>query len=138
MKTQDRPQPLAGIILTACSVLLVAGALTFAGPCAAHDGVLGPCVWANRMLVAVGVVTTVIGAVRIFELDEGGRRGLSFACGCLGVLIALTPGVVIDLCADPAMPCQTIMRPFALAVGGAIALVGFVDLALRLRAVSKH
>ena len=36
------------------------------------------------------------------------------------------------------MPCQTIMRPFALAVGGAIALVGFVDLALRLRAVSKH
>ncbi len=122
-----KAQPLVGIILTALSALLLVGICGFAGPCGAHgDGTTGTCQWAARAVLAV------LSLVRIFEMDEGERRGLSLAAALLGVLVALMPGVLVDLCADPAMRCVAVMRPFCVAVGVAIALAGGADLTVRL------
>lgn len=136
---QDKASPLVGIVLTVLSVLLVVGVLSFAAPCGVHDdGTYGPCHWAGRAVLGVGTVLLVLSVVRIFERDEGERRGLSLAAALLGVLVACMPGVFIDLCTTQAMRCHAIMRPFALCVGAAIAVTGGADLVIRLMRIARR
>lgn len=135
----DKAQPLVGIVLTVLSSILLVGILTFAGPCGVHDdGPVSSCYWASRAVLGVGVVLVVISLVRIFERDEGERRGLSFSAALLGVLVAVLPGVLIDLCMMQTMRCHTVMRPFALVMGVLIAVVGGVDLVRRLLAIARR
>ena len=135
----DKAQPLVGIVLTVLSSILLVGILTFAGPCDVHDdGTVSSCYWASRAVLGVGVVLVVISLVRIFERDEGERRGLSFSAALLGVLVAVLPGVLIDLCMMQTMRCHTVMRPFALVMGVLIAVVGGVDLVRRLLAIARR
>lgn len=136
---QDKAQPTVGIMLTALSVLLIVGILTFAAPCEELGG-MGQtgCRWASRAVCGMGVALLVISVVRIFERDEGERRGLSFSAACVGALVACTPAGIIGLCADTTMPCQAMMLPFVRVVAGLIALVGAVDLVMRLRALTKR
>lgn len=136
---KPKARPVAGLVLTALSVLLLVGVATFAGPCNGHGEQGGlSCMWASRAVLAVGAVTAVLAIVRIFETDEGERRGLSLSCGLLGFLMAAMPGLVIGLCADPAMHCNAVMRPFVLVVGIAIGAIGAIDLIRRLLAIGKH
>lgn len=131
-------KPIAGLILTGLAVLLMAGIATFAGPCAAHDGQEATsCLWASRAVLGIGAVIAILAIVRIFETDEGERRGLSLSCALLGFLSAAMPGPIIALCADPSMHCNTAMQPFALCVGIAIGLVGGIDLTRRLLSLRK-
>ena len=135
----SKAQPLVGIILTALAIVLLAGLLTFAGPCAVQAGEeTRSCLWASRALVGVDAVLLIIALVRIFEQDEGERRGLSFAAALLGVLIAVMPGTLIALCSDPSTHCNAVMRPFALALGIAVVLTGGIDLTRRLLALRKR
>ena len=133
----DKAQPLVGVILTALSTLLVVGLLTFARPCDAHGGVASSCVWASRAVLGAGVVAFVLSAVRIFERDEGERRGLCLGVALVGVLVACLPGALIELCADASMTCNAVMRPFCMGVGIALAVVGGGDLTLRLVRLTK-
>ena len=134
-----KAQPKVGIILTALAVLLGAGLLTVAGPCAVQDtDKTLSCFWAFRALFGVDAVLLIISLVRIFEQDEGERRGLSFASALLGVLMAVMPGTLIALCADPSAQCNAVMRPFALVMGIAVALTGGIDLARRLLALRER
>ena len=136
---QDKASPLAGIVLTVLSALLVVGVLSFATPCGVHDdGSYGSCRWAARAVLGVGVALLVLSVVRIFERDEGERRGLSLAAALLGVLVACMPGVLVDLCATQAMRCHAIMHPFSVCVGAAIAVTGGVDLAVRLMRIARR
>lgn len=131
----DKPkaQPVVGAILAVLAAMLLVGVSTFAGPCDGHGGqTVTSCLWASRAVLGVGAVLAVLSIVRIFETDEGERRGLSLSCALLGFLAAALPGAVIDLCADPAMHCNAVMRPFVLVVGIAIGLVGAIDLTRRL------
>lgn len=132
----NRAQPLVGIITTALSVLLVIGILTFAGPCGVHDdGSVSSCYWASRAILGAGVVLVVLSVVRIFERDEGERRGLSLGIALVGGLVAALPSILIDLCMMQTMRCHTIMKPFALAIGIALLVVGAADLTRRLLAL---
>ena len=131
--SKPKAQPAVGIVLTALAVVLIAGTATFAGPCGGHDGQeAASCLWASRAVLGIGAVAAILAIVRIFETDEGERRGLSLACALLGFLAAAMPGPIIALCADPAMHCNAIMRPFILCVGIAMGLVGAIDLTRRL------
>lgn len=135
---KPKAQPIAGIMLAVLAAVLVAGVATFAGPCGADVGhEADSCLWASRAVIAIGVVIAVLAIVRIFETDEGERRGLSLSCSLLGFLCAAVPGFVIPLCADPSMSCNATMRPFVLCVGIAIGLVGAIDLVRRLLAIGK-
>lgn len=131
-------RPIVGVLLTLLVALLVVGVMTFAGSCTDHDGQTEmSCLWASRAVIAAGVVTAILAIVRIFETDEGERRGLSLSCALLGFLMAALPGPVISLCADPSMHCNSVMRPFVLVVGIAIGVTGAVDLVKRLLAIRK-
>ena len=132
----SKSQPVVGILLTALATLLIVGLVSFAGPCEPHGQNVSPaCVWAERAVLGIGVVALILAVVRIFEMDEGERRGLSLSCALLGILTAAVPGALIGLCDDPAMHCNAIMRPFVLVVGLAIGVVGAVDLTRRLLAL---
>ena len=138
VRLKPKAQPAVGIALTALAVVLIVGVATFAGPCEAHDGQeVTSCLWASRAVLGVAAVTLVLAIVRIFETDEGERRGLSLGCALLGFLAAAMPGPIIALCADPAMHCNAVMRPFVLCVGIAIGLVGAIDLTKRLLSLRK-
>lgn len=139
---KPKAAPVAGVVLTALAVVLIAGLLTFAGPCdpqAVHGGGEVPsCFWAFRAMLGAGVILMIISIVRIFETDEGERRGLSLGAALLGALIAATPGLLVALCGDASMPCNAVMRPFAMLLGSTVFLVGAIDLTLRLIAVFRH
>lgn len=135
---KPKSAPATGIVLCALAALLAIGLFTFAGPHAAHESNAQPsCTWAFRVLIGIDAVLAIISIVRIFETDEGERRGLSFSAALIGVLIAFTPGILVDLCADPTLPCHVAMQPLALIVGIAVALVGSADLTKRLVAIRK-
>ena len=130
---KPKAQPVAGVILAALAALLIAGVATFAGPCGAHDDAgAASCLWASRAVLGIAAVVAVLAIVRVFETDEGERRGLSLACSLLGFLCAAMPGAIISLCADPSMHCNAVTRPFVMCVGIAIGLVGAIDLTRRL------
>jgi len=131
-----KAQPIAGILIVCLDVLLAVGLMTFASPCSHLDGTGEPsCLWASRAMLGICAVVFILAVVRVFETDEGERRGLSLACALSGLLVAAMPGLVISLCADPAMTCNAVMRPFALVLGVCIALVGGIDLTRRLLAL---
>ena len=135
----DKASPPVGIALRALSLLLVVGVQTFAGSCATHsDGNVGSCVWAARAVLGIGIVLVALSVVRIFERDEGERRGLCVGIASLGVLTALMPGVFIDLCADETMRCVAVFRPFCICVGAVIALVAGIDLVVRLGRIASE
>lgn len=129
-----RPSPLCGLMLTALAVAFGACLLTFAKPCDHADA---SCLWAQRSLLGADAVLLVISVVRIFELDEGERRGLSFAAALLGVLFFLTPGLLIELCADTTMSCNLILQPVSRGAGALVFVVGAFDLVRRLLAIRK-
>lgn len=133
----SKPAPATGVILVALSSLLAVGLTTFAGPCQSHGDEVRTCLWAYRAVLGMDAVLGVLSVVRVFELDEGERRGLSLAAALMGVLIASTPGLLISLCDGASMRCQVAMRPFCLAVGAVVALVGGIDLTRRLLALRK-
>lgn len=134
-KDTSRSQPLVGVILTVLAVLLLAGVATFAAPCGLHGANVPSCIWAARAVLGIGAVALILALVRIFEMDEGERRGLSLSCALLGFLAALVPGLIIVLCDDASMSCNTLMRPFVLCIGVLMGLVGAIDLTRRLLAL---
>lgn len=135
---EDKASPLVGVILLVLSLVLVVGIQTFAGPCSVQEsGSVSSCHWAARAVWGAGIVIVVLSIVRVFERDEGERRGLSFAAACVGALVACLPGVLIGLCAAPDVRCHVVMQPFAMGLGVAIALVGGVDLIVRLMRIGS-
>ena len=136
----DKPKaaPITGIVITVLTGVLIVGLATFAGPCAAHDVQIAPsCLWAQRAMLGSCAVLAVLSIVRIFETDEGERRGLSLGAALTGAFIAAIPGGLIDLCSNATMQCNAIMRPYAMCLGVAIFLVGAIDLTKRLLALRK-
>lgn len=134
-----KAQPIVGILMTGLATCLIMGVFSFAAPCDVHgQGDTATCLWAGRVLAGIGVVILVLALVRIFETDEGERRGLSLSCSLLGFFVALIPGPLISVCSDPTMRCNAVMRPFAIYIGVAIGLVGATDLLWRLLALRTH
>ena len=89
-------------------------------------------------MLGASAILAIISIVRIFETDEGERRGLSLSAALFGAFIAAVPTLLIDLCVDPSMPCRTVMQPFAVCLGVAIFLVGAIDLTRRLLSLRKR
>lgn len=112
----DKAQPLVGILLTNISLLLFLGVETFAGP----------CVGVARAVMGVSVVMLILSVVRIFERDEGERRGLCLGIALSGALAAWMP----SLLGVPSV--RPITAPFCMVVGSLAALVAGADLVIRL------
>ena len=73
---KPKAQPIAGVLLLCLDAVLIVGLLLLAGPCD-HGSNPSSCYWACRATLGVAAVIAVLAIVRIFETDEGERRGLS-------------------------------------------------------------
>ena len=133
----SKSRPLVGLITDTLAACLVAGILTFAGPCTHSSAYHSPCFGASRAILAAAALIMVLSTIRIFEMDEGERRGLDLGIALIGAYVALTPGIIQDLCKFEFMPCVTVMAPYARLIGTLIAVAAFADLIKRLTAIGK-
>lgn len=124
-----------GVVLLVVSLFAIVGVLTFAGPCVHDDGSTGMCFDASLAIVAAGAVAALLAAATIAARPGTATVAMDIAAACAGVFMAATPGTVFALCMMQTMRCWTLMRPFALVCGIAIAVVALVRAyrALRLR-----
>ncbi|MBQ3301453.1 MAG: DUF4418 family protein [Eggerthellaceae bacterium] len=113
-------------IVFVLAVLLVAGVLTFAGPCAHEDGSHGTCYDTSLFLVGIGCVAAVAAVAALVVRVRFASGALSVVAALAGALAALAPGSLLPLCMMATMRCWTVMRPFAMACGIAIFVCGVV------------
>ncbi len=129
-------------------LLLAVGCQTFFSPCVHEDGTFSTCHWAGVMLSGLGVVLAVLAffAIVISLMGSAGRlqgfaaslsgglqAGISLAMTVTAVFAALVPGGLIPLCLMNDMRCNAVMRPAAMLLSAAVALISLLDVFFLLR-----
>ena len=125
MVESSKKDPLLAASL-AFSVLLVAGVLTFAGPCVHDDGTSAACLMASQVLVATGVLAALASLVAFVVRPSAVAGALALVAAVAGAFAVLAPGNIFGLCMMQTMHCWTTMRPFALVCGAALAICALV------------
>jgi len=119
------------IIILILSLLLAIGSQTFLGPCVHEDGTFGPCHWAGRSLLGLGLLTGILAALLLCFPRL--RMGIYVSMLPVCILGILTPGPLIRLCAMPAMRCRMIMQPATILLFSAALLCAAVGAFLSAR-----
>ncbi len=131
---QTRKLSAATIVQVVVAIAFAVGVLTFAGPCGVHDdGSVSPCFGTSRILAALGFSAALLSAVRLLVGNASVRLVLDVAVGVIGISIATAPGGFLALCMMATMRCHTVMRPFAIVAGVALAVAAVADVARVLR-----
>ena len=136
MEKKGVTRPLS-IVLLVLGVLAVVGALTFAKPCVHADGSLATCHSAGQAIWILGAVVALCALVQLFSGKLAVKSALADVMAVLGVVMVLAPGTLFPLCMMQTMRCWTTARPFAMLVGGVIAVVALVSAILCFRAQGK-
>jgi hypothetical protein len=88
------------------------------------------CHWTGMAEIALAVPLFVTGMLLATSKRKETLRTLAVLGGVLGVFVILLPTVLIGVCANPDMVCNSIMKP-SLILGGsglvALSLVGLVQ-----------
>ena len=120
-------------VLVVIALVLVVGMLTFAGPCVHDDGSKSVCSDAGTALVIAGA----IGAVAALASLAVGNKVASGACAliaaCCGAFAAASPGNLFALCMMQTMRCWSVMRPFAIACGACLLIIGIIAAVMSFR-----
>lgn len=123
-----------GGIQVGAAVLLVAGILTFAGPCAPHeDGTAATCAQASWGLIGLGVMLAGAALAQLAVEVKAARLVCAALCLVLGILVVLMPGGILPLCMMETMHCQAVMKPFAQLIGAIVAILAAVSAVVALR-----
>ena len=123
------------IIVAVLGVVLVLGAMTFAGPCVHDDGSTSMCRTAQIAIIAGGVAAAVLSVASLLVGNSKAVGVLSIVAAACGVFVAVAPGNAFPLCMMATMHCRLVMQPFAQFAGIAIAVVSLIAgvRALRMR-----
>jgi hypothetical protein len=78
------------------------------------------CHWTGRAELAVAVPMMAVGGMMLTSKEQRGVRILSVMGIVLASFAILLPTVLIGVCSNPAMLCNTLMKP-ALILGGTVA-----------------
>lgn len=122
-KAAQPPRPATTVtdgIFTLLPAALVLGLRTVAAPCVHADGSVAACTTAGHVLFGLAVAALALALMRLLGADLRTRRSFDLLLVLAGIAIALLPGTTLSLCADAAMPCRAIMRPFARVMGVAL------------------
>ncbi len=111
-----------GLAIGVLALALAMGAQTFAKPCA-HDRKL------ITFLTVEGGAAAVLAGLCIIKPN----LILTALTEISGLIIILTPGVLVKLCTAETMRCQMITKPTAIVAGVLIAVLALVWLCLLLR-----
>ncbi|MBE5808359.1 MAG: DUF4418 family protein [Clostridiales bacterium] len=113
MKNKGIPSLIAALP----GAFIAVGVKTFLHPCIHEDGSAGACGGAGQMLFWLGIAVAAVAAALAFMRSTRVRIALWAALTVVGVVIMLTPGVIMPLCMMMTMRCQTVTRPAALVLG---------------------
>lgn len=117
-----------GLLLTALSVLLFSGLLTFLQPCGAKDdGSFMTCHWMGNAAAGASALLCVISCLRTFIPGKDTKKGLSLALTAASVFTALIPNGLIGTCMMETMQCNSVTKPAVTCFAAAIALLAAVD-----------
>lgn len=121
-------RPKAGIpdaIIMGIAIIFVVGLKTFAGACVHDDGSAAACEIAAGTLFGLGLVAVVIAIMRIRANDYSSKRSYDIILIVLGLIFALAPGNLLDICTGEYMQCVNVMLPFARIMGCLLAGCSF-------------
>ncbi|MBR0171492.1 MAG: DUF4418 family protein [Lachnospiraceae bacterium] len=114
MKKNNPASVIDVIILLLCLLLTAGIKLVFHACAPKEDGSWMTCHWAEQAVFAIGVAM-VIQALALLLYDRQGKHGvkagISFALAIQGIICAVLPGILINLCMMQDMRCHTLMRP---------------------------
>lgn len=91
------------------------------------------CHWTARGEIAVAAPLLFVGVMSGFSRRRETKRNLAIMGMVLGVAAILLPTVLIGVCANPEMLCNSVMRPTLILLGTAVAAVSLVMLVNSLR-----
>jgi hypothetical protein len=82
------------------------------------------CFWSARAEIAIGAPLAFLGALLLFSRRKEVFRIIGVMTVFLGVLAIIITTSLIGTCANPAMVCNTQMKPTLLVAGGITAALG--------------
>jgi hypothetical protein len=88
------------------------------------------CFWSARAEIATGVPLALLGALLLFSRRKETFRTIGVMAVLLGVLVVTITTRLIGTCANPAMVCNTQMKPTLLVAGGITVALGVAVLVL--------
>jgi len=80
------------------------------------------CHWTARAEIAVGVPLLAVGLLMLLSKRKESIRSLGIVGAVLGLMAILLPGILIGVCSNDDMICNSLMDP-ALILMGALAIV---------------
>jgi len=116
---------------------LVVGILPMFTDCESQGGMLTlpngklismKCHWAGRAELATAAPLFLVGAMLPFSRRKESQRVLSLLAIAIGALVILLPWVLIGVCSNPEMICNSIMRPALTLSGALIVAAGLIGL----------
>ena len=86
------------------------------------------CHWTARGEIAVAAPLLFVGAMSGFSRRRETKRNLAIMGIVLGIAAVLLPTVLVGVCANPEMLCNSVMRPTLILLGSAVAVTSLVML----------
>ncbi len=83
------------------------------------------CHWTAQAMIVLGTILAGIGALLAFSKRRESHRSLGLLAALAGALVALVPTVIIGVCANNAMLCNSLMQPVLILSGVIVAVIGF-------------
>lgn len=96
------------------------------------------CHWTAVMTTWLGILAVADGIICIFAKTSYEKIFLEIMYCLLGVVIVLTPTVLIGVCGNPAMYCHMAMRPALVINGCAIIVTGVIGVVFCLAEVERE
>jgi uncharacterized membrane protein YeiB len=88
------------------------------------------CLWSARAEIIAGVPLFALGALLLFARRKETIRVIGILTTLIGVLTILIPTNLVGTCVNPAMVCNTQMKPTLLICGGIAVALGIAVLVL--------
>ncbi len=117
---------LTGIFAILLGAFVVIGLRTIFPVCQVTEEMVMKCHWTDRISSFAGVGVIVVGILHLILKNEDTKAGLDIALLAQGLLLILTPTVLIGTCATH-MNCHDLTRPILVIVGGILIVLALVD-----------
>ncbi len=88
------------------------------------------CFWSARAEIIAGVPLLALGVLLLFARRKETIRAIGIVTVVIGVLTILIPTTIVGTCVNPAMVCNTEMKPTLFITGGIAVALGIAVLVL--------
>lgn len=116
------------IIMAASALLMLIGINTWFQTCGPmEDGSYMACHWAGQAVKGASAVLLVLSVAHVVMKDLHSKTALDLSIGVLGLMTALVPGTLINLCGMDTMMCRAHTQPWVIGLSAVIILAAAFD-----------